>query len=145
MEINVETFEDTTVDYDTYFPFPTTYACMVNEVVGGFAKWERRNVQDISEIRMDNRPNYKGGKSASNTTCDVLPYVQDGISLCDIWKECKVKLLSKGNKKCLGTWIILLAFPYEVINFELLREAFLGLELLQLLLRVWLLVKLSVS
>ena len=28
------------IDIEAYLPFPTSYACMVNEVVGGFAKWD---------------------------------------------------------------------------------------------------------
>lgn len=117
---------DRCLDNEAYLPFLTTYACMVNEVVGGFAKWERRNVQDIREIRMHDGPNDKGGKAASNTTCNVLPYVQDGISLCESWKERRVKLWFEGNKRCLGTGIILLSFPYEVINFDLLGEEDVG-------------------
>ncbi|MCO5567213.1 hypothetical protein L7F22_020902 [Adiantum nelumboides] len=44
---------DKCFDIQAYLPFPTIDASMVNEVVGGFVKWDIQNVKTVKEVEMN--------------------------------------------------------------------------------------------
>ncbi|MCO5561813.1 hypothetical protein L7F22_015437, partial [Adiantum nelumboides] len=99
---------------------------MVNEVVGGFVKWDIQNVKTVKEVEMNGHTYAATSPNDFIFEANGAPNTEDGISLRESWRECKVMLWSKENTEVLGYGVILLALPYEVINFDLLGEEDVG-------------------
>ncbi|MCO5607560.1 hypothetical protein L7F22_061757 [Adiantum nelumboides] len=113
---------DKCLDIQAYLPFPTIDASMVNEVVGGFVKWDIQNVKTVKEVEMNGHTYAATSPNDFIFEANGAPNTEDGISLRESWRERKVMLWSKENTEVLGYGVILLALPYEVINFDLLGE-----------------------
>ncbi|MCO5602174.1 hypothetical protein L7F22_056302 [Adiantum nelumboides] len=117
---------DKCLDIQAYLPFPTIDASMVNEVVGGFVKWDIQNVKTVKEVEMNGHTYAATSPNDFIFEANGAPNTEDGISLRESWRERKVMLWSKENTEVLGYGVILLALPYEVINFDLLGEEDVG-------------------
>ncbi|MCO5600163.1 hypothetical protein L7F22_054271 [Adiantum nelumboides] len=117
---------DKCLDIQAYLPFPTIDASMVNEVVGGFVKWDIQNVKTVKEVEMNGHTYAATSPNDFIFEANGAPNAEDGISLRESWRERKVMLWSKENTEVLGYGVILLALPYEVINFDLLGEEDVG-------------------
>ncbi|MCO5612822.1 hypothetical protein L7F22_067093 [Adiantum nelumboides] len=117
---------DKCLDIQAYLPFPTIDASMVNEVVGGFVKWDIQNVKTVKEVEMNGHTYAATSPNDFIFEANGAPNTEDGISLRESWREHKVMLWSKENTEVLGYGVILLALPYEVINFDLLGEEDVG-------------------
>ncbi|MCO5590898.1 hypothetical protein L7F22_044873 [Adiantum nelumboides] len=117
---------DKCLDIQAYLPFPTIDASMVNEVVGGFVKWDIQNVKTVKEVEMNGHTYAATSPNDFIFEANGAPNIEDGISLQESWRERKVMLWSKENIEVLGYGLILLALPYEVINFDLLGEEDVG-------------------
>ncbi len=117
---------DKCLDTQAYLPFPTIDASMVNEVVGGFVKWDIQNIKSVKEVEMHGHTDGATSPNDFILGANGTPNNEDGISLRESWRERKVMLWSKENTEVLGNGVILLALPYEVINFDLLGEEDVG-------------------
>ncbi|MCO5596472.1 hypothetical protein L7F22_050535 [Adiantum nelumboides] len=117
---------DKCLDIQAYLPFPTIDASMVNEVVGGFVKWDIQNVKTVKEVEMNGHTYAATSPNDFIFEANGAPNTEDGISLQESWRERKFMLWSKENTEVLGYGVILLALPYEVINFDLLGKEDVG-------------------
>ncbi|MCO5584007.1 hypothetical protein L7F22_037926 [Adiantum nelumboides] len=118
---------DTCLNVEAYLPFPTVDASMVNEVVGGFVKWDMQNVIHVKEVEEHGHTDGATSPNDFILESNGTPNSGDGIRLRESWRERKVMLWSKENTEVLGNGVLLLALPYEVINFELLGEEDVGI------------------
>ena len=113
---------DKCIDVAAHLPFPTSEAMKVIEAIGTFVKWEKKDVVlETNSMIIVHHDHVETRYKDENLMGD-----EDIASIRESWKERKVMLWTQGNMKCIGSGIILLTFPYDVINFELLGEEDVG-------------------
>ncbi|MCO5593626.1 hypothetical protein L7F22_047641 [Adiantum nelumboides] len=108
---------DKCLDIQAYLPFPTIDASMVNEVVGGFVKWDIQNVKTVKEVEMN------GHTYAATSTNDFI-FEANGAPNTEDGEEVGV-VVDKSYNESAGTCttddldcINLVRWPIKRLTFE---------------------------